>query len=75
MTNNINKARIGDTIKCNGRTVIISDLIESYHYETGWIIEGYDQNGKYFIWKQYFDGGKYIPKPDKYRFDTVLFDE
>ena len=53
----------GDVIKCQGCTVVIGEVIHSYYHSIdGWMIEGKDQNGKYFMWKQCFDGGKLIKK-------------
>jgi hypothetical protein len=52
------QAEIGDVIRCNGRTAIISEIYYSdYSENEGWMIEGRDQNKEYFMWKQYFDGG------------------
>lgn len=47
----------GDMIVHPQRTVVITEVISSDYSETGWIIEGRDQTGRYFIWKQAFDGG------------------
>ena len=55
------EAKLGDVIICQGRKVIIGEIISQYQDLDGyWGIEGKDTNGKYFIWKQRFDGGKFI---------------
>lgn len=51
------EAEPGDMIVHPKRTVEISEVISSDYSETGWIIEGRDRTGRYFIWKQAFDGG------------------
>lgn len=54
-------AKIGDMIVCQGRKAIISEIIyQQYSYDKYWMIEGRDQNGDYFMWKQRFDGGHLI---------------
>ena len=55
------RANIGDVIICNGRKVIILKVVESFFWD-GWYIEGYDQNNRYFYWKQPLDGGEFYPK-------------
>ncbi len=56
----MNRAEINGIIRCKGRKVTISKIYDSYYCEdSGWMIEGEDQNGRYFMWKQYFDGGNY----------------
>lgn len=53
-------AQKGDIIKCKGRTVVIDEVYESYYDDIdGWMIEGKDHNGRYFMWKQFADGGEY----------------
>lgn len=52
------KAQIGDIITCRGRRVIISKITDQWYSEyDGWMIEGRDQNDRYFMWKQWSDGG------------------
>ena len=58
------EVQIGDIIKCQGRTAVISKIYNQF-YEHGWYIEGEDQNGLYFYWKERFDGGRLIRKEDK----------
>ena len=51
------KAKIGDTIICQGRKATISKIITQYN-DNGYLgVEGYDTNNKYFMWKQCFDEG------------------
>ena len=54
------KAKIGSIIENRNRRVIITEVLYSDFFEgEGWMIEGRDQDGKYFYWKQYTDGGSY----------------
>ena len=52
-----NKAQIGDIIKCKGRRAVIEEIYYQDYYDDFWTIEGTDQDGRYFMWKQAFDGG------------------
>lgn len=52
-------ANIGDVIKCGWRKAIIGKIIyQDWSADDGWMIEGYDDRGNYFYWKQWCDGGQ-----------------
>lgn len=51
------KAEIGDVIRCRGRTAVITEIYYQDYYQGFWSVEGKDQDGNYFMWKQEFDGG------------------
>ena len=59
--NNSSKAQVGDYILCRGKLVRIGKIYDSFYEEDfGWYIEGADESGRYFYWKQGFDGGDYM---------------
>lgn len=54
-------AKIGDIVHCNGILAIINKIFYEYFDGNFWDIEFIDVNGRYFHWKQEFDGGEFIP--------------
>lgn len=55
-------ARVGDKIQCMGITVTIGSIYYSDCWDGVWDIEFKDTDGNYRHWKQYYDGGEYIPQ-------------
>lgn len=56
------KARKGDQIRCMGITVTIDKILHQDFWDRfGWDIELIDTAGNYRHWKQYDDGGDFIP--------------
>ena len=53
----IGYAEPGDTIDC-GRRRVIDEIYQQFDDDGYWWIEGTDTDGRYFIWKQRFDGGR-----------------
>ena len=63
------RAKIGDQIKLRGSIYTVAKLYSADYYgdtrdpapDDGWMIEFVDSNGRYHYWKQYLDGGEFIP--------------
>ena len=55
------QARRGDMVACMGIVVTIENILYQEFFED-WDIEFIDTDGNYRHWKQYFDGGRLIPK-------------
>ena len=57
----MNFVRKGDMIKVKSKIIVIRIIFETYYSDKdGWMIEGMDENLKYFMWKQWADGGELI---------------
>lgn len=58
------EAKVGDKISCKGITVTIKEIIDQWTDRSMgtefYCVEFRDTNGKYRMWKQYYDGGELI---------------
>ena len=57
-----NEAEKGDRIHAHGITVTIDKLYYSEFLDGTWDIEFVDSDGHYRHWKQYYDGGEFLPQ-------------
>lgn len=62
--------KAGDAVRISGRTYIIRAIFSADYFgnprhpgpDDGWMIEFKDTDGRYHYWKQYLDGGEFIPR-------------